>query len=623
MVFRRLAVMKLRPINNVLTKIFVGFLACANLVASDLRPPLMSMEGPLRFVQEAEVRDESSLKFWATIGTRQASQAFMEHGFSSVDYSNLIFNKSQFRVSDIFTDSYVSSRSESYLALLRTARISTNASYAEKAIVFGLQWMYPVYEDRGRFGVRVRVPLKSVEIEREDVKGLPGGAQLEDLIAVQQATSKSNGSGSSRDLPSVQTRMMRFDFAEALTQSSDLNLVFNFDAQPKMSGDRIISGPNSVEPQDTAKRRLAVVYSPVGDVPQVPEIPTNVAVVLNATEQIPSSYLSLPADGKIAPGKVYVFDSTPGKYRNLLDDNAPDANVRRANQLTKETMWLVPFGYENSASAIVMAGTEDGGAMKTLKELSGRVTENVYQWLLARGYEFESEPRQGLGDVSIEGFYQHDLVPNMSTEFLVGVGIPFDRDNQFYKSPYKARLGNGGHWEVYFGGGVGSVFKKMINLRVHGNYGIVLPAEEEINATFKGTLIKAIGPKQEATIDWKRATVNFDCTLFHPDSKTCSAVLGYQFHWRSSSNVSFKNHEAETWLGKKYNVSRREFEPDLVVLDSSRHAINTNSIAHRLRMEVSLRIGSYCEMLFGGAYTIAGRYVARDLDTHFGVHLTF
>ncbi len=625
MVFKRLAVMRLSLINYILTSMFVGFFAWSDVEASDLRPPLLGMEGPLRFVPEAEVRDDSSVKFWVTMGTRQASQAFMDHGFSAVDYTNIIFNKDNFRVSDIFTDSHISSRSESYLPLLRTARLSTQASYHERAAVFGMQWMYPVYEDRGRFGVRVKVPLKAVEIEREDLKGLPGGAQLEDVVAVQQATNVPGGTGSSRALPSVQTRMMRFDFAEALTQSSDLNLVFNFNTTPNLST-RVLSGPNDAENIVTARRRLAVVYSPVGKVPHVPDIPTNVAVALNTADpanQMPASYALLPADGKISPNKVYLFDSTSGKYRTLLDDNAPDAGVRRANQLTKETMWLVPFGYEDSSSAISMAGTEDGGSMRTLNELSSRVTENVYQWLLARGYEFESSPRQGLGDMTIEAFYQHDFVPNMSSEFMVGVGVPLDRDNQFYSSPYKPRLGSGGHWDVFFGGSVACVLRNMFNFRVHGNYGIVLPAEEEVCATFKNTLIKGIGPKQEATIDWKHGVLNFDCTIFHPDSKTCSAVLGYQFYWKGKDNVSFKKSDAATWLGKKYNLTTREFDADSVALDAQLYAQNTDSIAHRLRMEVSLRIGSYCEVLFGGAYTIAGRHIARDLDTHFGVHLTF
>jgi len=146
---------------------------------------------------------------------------------------------------------------------------------------------------------------------------------------------------------------------------------------------------------------------------------------------------------------------------------------------------------------------------------------------------------------------------------------------------------------------------------------------EEVCATFKGSTIKGVGPRQEASVEWRYATVNLDCTLFHPDSPSCSAVVGYQFYWKGLDKVSYKSAKAESWLGKNYNRITKEYDPNLIDLDSSLLAKNTDSIAHRLRLEVSLRIGSYCEVLFGGAYTLAGKHVARDRDMHFGVHLTF
>jgi len=621
---RRLEIMKIKPTSYIVYIFLLSIALNFWVSASDLRPPLIGLEGPLRFIPEVEVRDDSSIKFWTTVNNRQASKAFMDHGATVVDYTNLIFNKDNFRVTDIFTDSYVPSQSESYLSLLRTARLNTEASYSETAVIFGMQWMYPVYEDRGRFGLRARLPVKYVEIKRENLRDIPGGAQLEDVVAVQPASSVPGGTGSSRQLPSSVSTVMRFDMAESLVQSNDLNLIFNFDGAPRMAGTDL-SG-NDADPKKTAQMRLAVVSSPVGDVPNVPNVPTNVAVALNAISQIPSTYEVLPADGKIAANKVYVFDSVAGKYKGLLDDNASDATTRRENQLTKESMWLIPFGYEDTtvgSSEIKMAGTESGGSMNILKSMTSRVTENVPSWLLDRKYEFESSPRQGCGDVQIEAFYQQDFVPNVSSEFVFGVGIPVDRDNQFFMSPYKPRLGNGGHWDVFFGAGLGFVFNPLCNFRLHGRYSIILPEVEEVCATFKNTLVKGIGPRALATVDWKYATINLDCTLFHPDSKTCSAVLGYQLFWKGRDNVSYKDAEAETWLGKKYNVSTRQFEPNLKELDALALSINTDSIAHRFRMEVSLRIGSYCEMLFGGAYTIFGKHVACDLDTHFGVHLTF
>lgn len=625
--------MKLRPVLNLFVLLAcVGFGLPCVLEASDFHAPLLALEGPVRFIVEVDGRDDSSVKFWSTVSFRKASEGLMDHGTSGVGMSSLIFNEAAFRVADIFSDSYVPSATEAYLPLLRTARVFTHATYSEQAIVFGAQWMYPVYEDRGRFGIRARVPYRYAEIEREDLSGVPGGAQLEDVVAVQPVAAIPNGTGAAEILPADQSRMMRFDFAEALTQSNDLNLVFNFDAKP-MLGSVELSALDS-DNKVTAQKRLAVVHSPLGQIPRVPDVPTNVAVALKVPDivgvgpgpvanQIPASYVGLPADGKIAENKVYVFDSTAGKYRGLLDDNAVDATTRRANQRTKESMWLIPFGYETTAGVMSMAGTKEGGSMYVLNDLTARVTENVYQWFHARGYDFEGGPRQGVGDVEIEAFYQQDFVPDMTGEITVGVKIPIDRDRQFFKTPYKARLSNGGHWEAIAGGGVGFTLKKLLNVKMHGRYAFVLPEIEEVCATFKGSTIKGIGPREEASIEWSYATFNVDCTLFHPDSHTCSGVIGYQLYWKGRDKVAYKNAQAESWLGKKYNKNTSQFEANLIDLDSTLLALNTDRIAHRLRAEFSLRIGSYCEILFGGAYTIAGKHVARDLDTHFGVHLTF
>lgn len=623
--------MKLQPIMRFFALLLCCSFGLTRLVASDFHSPLLALEGPVRFVADVEGRDDSSVKFWTTVSRRQASQGFMNHGSSAVGLSNLIFNEDGFRVADIFSDSYVPSATEAYLPLLRTARISTRATYSEVAIVIGTQWMYPVYEDRGRFGIRARVPFKYAEIEREDLSGLPGGAQLEDVVAVQPVAAIPGGAGAPEILPAEQSRMMRFDFAEALTQSNDLNSVFKFDDEPEMGGNKLSALDDNN--QTTAKNRLAVVYSPVGLVPKVPDIPSNIAVALKvadlpggpglAINQIPTSYVSLPADGEVSPGKIYKIDAIAGKYRGLLDDNAVNADERRAHQRTKETMWLIPYGYEATPGTLTMAGTLQGGSMFILNDLTGRVTENVYQWFHARGYDFEGGPRQGLGDIEIEAFYQQDFVPEMTGEALVGVRIPIDCDRQFYASPYKARLGNGGHWEVLAGGGIGWTMKKLINLKFHGQYSFVLPEIEEVCATFKGSTIKGIGPRQEASIEWSYATLNLDCTFFHPDSHTCSGVIGYQLYWKGKDKVAYKNAKAESWLGQKYNKTTKQFEENLVDLDSSLLAANTDAISHRLRLEFSLRIGSYCEILLGGAYTLAGKHVARDLDTHFGVHLTF
>ncbi len=402
--------MRYVPAIRVLALLLSGVFLGSSVKASDLRPPLLAMGGPMRFISEAEGRDESSVKFWSVVANRQASQAFMDHGLGAVGLTNLIFNQDNFRVADIFADSYVPSTTESYMALLRTARIFTSASYAEKDVIFGAQWMYPVYEDRGRFGIRARIPFKYVEIIRDDLAGVPGGAQLEDVMAVQPAAAVPGGTGAAEILPNAQTQLMRFDFAEALTQSNSLNSVFDFSGKAKAGGHEICTS-DPADPAVTARMRLAVVKSPAGQVPRVPDVPTNIAVALKDLT-LPASYQSLPANGQSSQGTVYVFDPALGAYNTFLDSNAPDAPTRRANQLTKETLWLIPFGYEDSEGVMnsQIPGVNLGGSMNVLNSLTSRVTENVYQWMHARGYDFMTAPRQGVSDFDLDVFYQQDFL---------------------------------------------------------------------------------------------------------------------------------------------------------------------------------------------------------------------
>jgi hypothetical protein len=543
----------------------------------------------------------------------------MEHGTSTHELTSLIFNSSDFRISQAFPDSHVPHTTEFYNSLLRTAHIHTKAQRSETTAHVSAEWSYPVYEENGRFGVRVKVPFKRIEMRRLDQSGVRGGADLQDVRAIQPVVAETDSPDYS---PAVQSEMMRMDFAESLVQSSDRNSVLDFSGVAKVGGKQVAS--SETNPSETAAQRLAVIKSPPGLIPRAPVAKSNVAKVLS-DNSMPTTYSTLPADGSASYGKVYTFSDTSGFYNGLLDGNASDVKTRQANQAVKETLWLIPFGHETEAGKMskTVKGVEFGSPMRILQDLSEQVTENVYEWLHDRGYHFESDAKSGIGDASIEFFYQQDFSSDLHAEARVGLGVPTGRDKEYYKNPYQVRLGNGGHWEVYFGGSAGWRPLSSLCFSADGNIAFVLNETETRCATYKGATVKNIGAKIDADIGWRYATLSLDCTMFHPESDSFSGVVGYQLYWKGRDDVSFKSTKAQSWLGKNYNGTTGVFDEYLVDLDHTVLAKNTNSLGHQVRAEASLRVGSYCELFAGGGYMFAGRYVPKNIDCYCGVNLTF
>jgi hypothetical protein len=272
----------------------------------------------------------------------------------------------------------------------------------------------------------------------------------------------------------------------------------------------------------------------------------------------------------------------------------------------------------------------DGGTLKILKDLSEQVTENAYEWLHDRGMDFETFTKEGIGDVDIEGFYEHTFNEHLVTELSVGVRLPTSKksdyitdDDRNTTNPYRVPLGNNGHWEVKGGGMVAWQPSDYFSVKGEAYYSMALEENEERAASFKNAFIKNIGPKADAAVDWGYFVARVDINVNHPKTSDITGVLGYEFMYKREENVRHTKTKLASWLGRMFNSTTGLFDETTYTLDNDLASQHTNAIAHRLRCEVSWILSDWLESFWGGAWTFAGKNMPREFDMHLGFHVAF
>lgn len=604
--------------------------------AVSFHAPLLIERGPLRYLFDFDEPSGSrNIKTWVAAYSRYASQAYKsEVGTQTDELSRLFFNESDFKLTDAFPNCLILHNVEYYNPLLRTVHIHSKVDNREMSIVFGGRYAVPVYKDVGRLGVRVSVPLKSVEIRRLDVDGVPRGAELEEVVAV--AGQIVPRSGIVTNPPDRGVPMVRMDFAEALVQSNKNNPALNISSltqHPKIGGQNIdnIDFSDKSAFVSSIGRCVAVVRSPRGFIPRPPDVKNTAIVTTFPSSTTPTATeiaaadgtdAVLPADGNAEYKLVYRFETTgnPGKYSKLADDTTQDIDARRARQRLKEELWLIPRVYY-SDSALV-GGFSEGGAIKTLIDLSSQVTENAFEWLSDRGFAFEGSYNAGFGDCSIDFFYEHALSDKCYGEVFVGAVLPTAQEKEDFSSPYRAALGNGKHWEMKLGGMLALQPFSSLNIKADCAYACVIPREEAVRAAFKGARVKNVGPLVQGYIGWNYYVARLEATIFHLKARAISNTFGYEFFYKERDALVFPRNNTSTWQGRTFDVDgsvlRNEYP-----LDASIATSNTDSVAHRCKFETSFRITNQCEFCLGLGYTFAGKNVPRAIDGSLVLNVLF
>lgn len=716
---------------TVLTNLIVGWLlaVCATTVnAIEFRAQLPVDRGPLRLLQydKDEKRSRTESQWWSVMYGRYADKAFTnEHGTATEPLVATLFNKADFRFSEIFPDSLVPLRSEYYNALLRTTKLHLRAEYYEAGLVFGLNWEHQISDTNSRFGLRASLPLRYIKMEKIDVEGVRDGANLQDVVSVQPVTTEGGDPNFSI--------MVRLDFAEALAQSGDRNSAISYhdaienrfkigsdtaDVATKgdfggtpaaIVGGRDIPGainsstsvikgtlssdiasqpnagvrigssgtsgifvrspavseagrrvardrgdgsgndasqgawlPGFYAPLDAngggggagsvaLKKEPVAIYSTEGLIPRAPG-----QLIFLPSSSMYEELIAFPQNGSISGSKPHFFCSNTNY--SLLADEAPNIDVatRRANQAKKANVWLIPVAIQNAKGYVsdtaadnpltinAIPATGHYGSLGILKNLASQVTENTYEWLHDRGIDFETFTKEGLGDADAELFFEHTFAEqDTSVELAIGGKLPTGKKREYDRNPYYLPLGNGGHGEVRGSGTLSWRPSSWFNLKGFASYNLVLEGIEECRAAFSGATIKNFGPKAEASVEWQYFLGRVDATFVHPHSIRIVGLLGYEFYYKREEEFRFKDEKMQSWLGKLYDITSDSFLSSTHTLDNTLANQDTQAVGHRLHWELAYRHNSWLEMFLGGAWSFAGKNLARELDAHFGFNILF
>jgi len=231
----------------------LGALVASSAFASEIRSPWISERGPLRYTFDRLHNEEGkwNMNSWSAFHSKEGHKAFLKHGTDTKPLTALIFNKSSFGLNEIFPSSDVPLNSENFNPFVRIAKISPRVAYYEAGATFGGRIDYPVWGTKGRIGLRGTLPVRRIEMEREDIDDTEEVLNsLLDAVSfrqVKKVTRTTNDVGSGTTVPSngafinppgvpqdVVTQAWRFDFLQSIP---------NADGTPIVTF--VASGPNT------------------------------------------------------------------------------------------------------------------------------------------------------------------------------------------------------------------------------------------------------------------------------------------------------------------------------------------------------------------------------------------
>jgi hypothetical protein len=340
---------------------------------------------------------------------------------------------------------------------------------------------------------------------------------------------------------------------------------------------------------------------------------------------------ALPADGTIDSSFGYSFQSGTN-YANL------------PLQAGYDDLWLsiVARGDGTGFTPAQSDPANQDGQQFALNEfirslLSGNSFTDPYCWLKENcGIVLQSNERIGLGDIDVDGFYEHTFNDQWRGELMLGVRFPTSTHNKQCKNPFAVSLGNGGHFELKLGAmGVWMPLSWM-NIKLDLLYSFVLQKREKIPASFQGSCIKGFGPCADADVDWGYFLGHLDFNFFYCKADL-STTIGYELYYKTKDSICFKCNTTNCHcLGQVWALSdgtpvtinmpsaqvlagNPSFQNFALGLDSCAAASNTERVAHRVRFETHWRATQCLSLYMGGAYTFAGKSISQENDIYAGL----
>lgn len=671
--------------------IMVSLACCAlsSAFANEWRTPLVIEKGPLRYDLEMK-RNKWSLDTWGAIYRRSADRSFLKHGTDTKSLPAVIFGKEEFTIGETFDDS-AAVQSSGYFSnfnpFLFTSKFRPSATYTDEGMTVGGRFEYPVWENKGRFGVKASIPFKRIRMERNDNGDCPVDGSNDmiirgDAVRMVDATPAGKVFGQQRqgDVNNItrykmallnQLRYLRdadgatvrvLQLKPAGTASGFLNNQYNLSAA-NVGAYRADAGANAIPfvimratdglfPPYSASAGVTVsaggVFAPAdgnGIVRYNNDGTLSVAAATANLQALSADASNLDATN----GFAFVQDRD---YTNL-------ASADRFNEL-----WVTPVF--DGATGIMSVG-QPKGTVEFIEALLSRYQQGAECLLEQHGFMFNTYERTGLGDLLVDAFYEHTFNDSVRSEAWLGVKFPTGGSNKYCCNPYRLQLGNGNHFEINFGANVG--WQTPINwlaIKADLSYAWVIQSEEQRTAVFKRAVdnccktpcvekasceenksclsviendpcarVRGIGPCVCADVDWGYLTGHIDFNFYHPKSKNLGTMIGYELYYKTHDNICFKKKSStdhilgQVWANGTTLVPASEtaggndYVDYEMPLDNCAAEKNTDAIAHRLRFETHWHAHKYWSLYAGGAYTFAGKNIFRETDMHAGIAIRY
>lgn len=521
--------------------------------------------------------------------SRHADRAFAKHGTATNNLSALFFNKDTFRLAQAFPSCLVGLNTEYYNPYVRVLSMSPRVQYNEHGTNLSMSISRDVFKEKGRWGMRARMPFRCVDMRRTD-RASRHDSQTQDVA--RSALNQNTESGLA----------YRLDFLEAMPKVDRSSSQVAYDTKITFFE------------ADGDDGKVAAVYRPEGYAPRPSHVGVDEDTVDNAsTPKVPATLDGLDST------KLYAFSSS--SYGNLRDEDAPDVATRVANQDKKARVWV--------STSHGTLGTSDAteNISNNIPRYISAYNANTEEWLHDRGFTMESSRQIGLGDMEVEFFYDHHMTDRIVGGLWATLVLPTAygsqfNDNDYAGNPFRAHLGNGGHVEAGVGAKIDMEAFLWLNLHADANYMWAIDGNEWRAAVPVGSLIKGIGPRHEADVSWGRLVSNLEMHFCHPHTTDISGMIGYQFVWKGSDTVRYKQSAVDAWLGKAYSTDNKDYTvANSMTLDNELAAAQTEQYAHRLRCGLTYHFSDWFTLSAGSAFTFAGQYVPKAFDLYASVRV--
>lgn len=626
-----------------------GITLVGSLAATDFRAPIATQMGPLHYSFDKLHKKKSNFTYFTTAHFRETQDAFMKHGTETHPLAQLIFGKSEFTIGESFQGASAvgNNYTENYSPYLDLVKLAPRVSYSEAGVFFGANWDYPVWNNKGRIGIRGSLPIRWVRMERDnEAEGNAVGLQ-DQVVKGDMRYAMPLDASAPKDGVISRVTSYRLGLLRGLKY---------------VSTDGYVTSYLSINPDATGNVTMGNLYNATST-----NYGSNAAGAKIPFVLIKSTQAGEPP---FHQGGALLIQNDGGTNGKPLDDENGNTrvlypNAAKTTDLTHANMQLVQFPLNGAIAADkaavfdstlnynnfdgdltdVWATTINGANGQPITTSANQVTfvddllsyynSDVEYWLKNQGFIMATDEQTDLGDIPVELFYNHSFNDKWNGELCFGVKFPTGNGGSDYSgNPYRVQMGNGSHWEIKIGALAAWQALRCMNVKLDLAYNFALEKTEHRKAAYKGAKIKNFGPEAAASVDWGYFVGNLDFNFAHPKSKKINGMIGYQLYYKTEDHIDFKEKTGDSWLGKTWtNAAGAPADEDTVkgttwtnikmTHDDKVARMNTEQWGHRVRLEGSYNLSKYCTTSVGGLYTFAGQNMPVEADVHCACQVRF